>query len=207
MESQPRSEMSSPRSDVVSFCRDSGPPDALDSAPTQAVIDRPSGECKGYGFVRLSTMEEAIAAAAGMNNKDRGGPTSLSSAVLAWFPSAPPLSFGINSGVVVRICIVPSCAGGGLCYIHASASALSRPLPLGLAPLAHLASQLHPSLISHLRPLAVPFCSLAPPCLPLFRLPASPPLPNLPPPPLASPPLASHPQALQHLRCAGERAR
>jgi len=36
----------------------------------KAVIDRPSGECKGYGFVRLSTTEQANAAVAAMNGKE-----------------------------------------------------------------------------------------------------------------------------------------
>ncbi|CAE8663888.1 unnamed protein product, partial [Polarella glacialis] len=51
----------------------------------KAVVDRDSGECKGYGFVRFSTMEEAEGAVEKMNSKDV-------------FPEQPALQVSLRSG-------------------------------------------------------------------------------------------------------------
>ena len=39
----------------------------------QVIMDRESGRSKGFGFVEMSTDEEAQAAIAGLNGKDNGG--------------------------------------------------------------------------------------------------------------------------------------
>jgi len=51
----------------------------------KAVLDRDSGECKGYGFVRYATMDEANAAIAALHMKES-------------FPGQPPMNVALSTG-------------------------------------------------------------------------------------------------------------
>jgi len=51
----------------------------------KAVLDKESGECRGYGFVRYATMEEATAAVTAMHLKEA-------------IPGQPPLHVGLAGG-------------------------------------------------------------------------------------------------------------